>query len=128
MVNMQNTIAEMFKLKNWAVVGATPNKEKYGNSVLNDLVNRGYNVYPVNPRYDEIEGMKTYPCILDIEDDVDCVSMVVNKEISRKVVEMAIKKKVKYIWFQPDTYDMDTIRLAEGSGIKVVHGTCVLLS
>ncbi len=52
---MEDLIKEFMGQKRFAVVGATDNPAKYGNKILKNLKDRGYEVYPVNPKLDEIE-------------------------------------------------------------------------
>lgn len=61
-----------FNPKGIAVIGATANPAKGGNSILRNLI-RGFDgaIYPVNPRYPEIEGLKCYPSVRDIPDPAD---------------------------------------------------------
>ncbi len=56
-----------------AVVGASAEDGKIGNSVMRNLIDGGYqgHLYPVHPRADEILGKKCYPSVLDIPTDVD---------------------------------------------------------
>ncbi len=123
---MEQTIEKMLEMKRWAVVGATPNKSKYGNKIFHKLLNRGCDVFPVNPNYDEIEGVKAYANLSVIDDEVDCVSVIVPAKYSKDVVKDAIKKGIKYMWFQPNSYDMETIEFAKENGITVVYGACIL--
>ncbi len=125
---MKDLIQEVFAKKNWAVVGAHPNEEKFGNKIYKKLMNQGFNVFLVNPKHKEIDNIKTYSSIKDIDDTVDCISMVVNPTLARVAVEEAIEKQINYIWFQPHTYDDELIKFAEDNGIKTIHGTCVLLN
>src|ERR687894_770919 len=56
-----------------AVIGASASEGKIGNSVMQNLVNGGFEggIYPVNPKADEILGKKAYADIDDLPDDVD---------------------------------------------------------
>ncbi len=127
MNDMQQTIKEMLALKNWAVVGAHADGRKFGNKVFKKHIRENRNVYLVNPKYQEIDGIKVYSSLKDITEPIDCISMVVNKNVARRAVEEAIEKNIKYIWFQPNTYDLELIKLTEENGIKAVYGTCVLM-
>ena len=66
MQDMQDLIKEFMAQKKFAVVGATDNAEKYGNQILRNLRDRGYEVYPVNPRLKEVEGMKCYASVTEL--------------------------------------------------------------
>jgi len=61
-----------FNPKGIAVIGATANPAKGGNAILRNLI-RGFDgkIYPVNPRYPEIEGLTCYPSVRDIPDPAD---------------------------------------------------------
>ncbi|MRR39155.1 CoA-binding protein, partial [bacterium] len=61
-----------FRPRGVAVVGATPNQKKGGNSILRNLI-LGYRgrVYPVNPGYKEIEGLPCHAKVSDIGEPVD---------------------------------------------------------
>jgi acetyl coenzyme A synthetase (ADP forming)-like protein len=56
-----------------AVIGASDAEGKIGNSVMKNLINGGYagEIYPINPKADEILGRKAYPAIGDIPGEVD---------------------------------------------------------
>jgi acetyl coenzyme A synthetase (ADP forming)-like protein len=56
-----------------AVIGASSEEGKIGNSVMKNLVNGGYKgkIYPINPKADEILGYKAYASVKDIPGEVD---------------------------------------------------------
>ena len=60
---MQELIQEFMKQKKFAVVGATDNPEKYGNQIVKNLKNRGYEVYPVNPRLKDWRDSDVIPAL-----------------------------------------------------------------
>ena len=124
---MDKLINEMLLKKDWAVVGATRNVNKYGYKIYKLLKEREYNVIAVNPIYSDIEGDKTEPTLLDIDTKVQCVNIVVPPSKAEKVVEDAIKLKIKYLWFQPGTFTEELIEKAENAGIKVVFYNCILV-
>ncbi|MBK7723966.1 MAG: acetate--CoA ligase family protein [Dehalococcoidia bacterium] len=56
-----------------AVIGASAESGKIGNSVMKNLINGGYagKIYPIHPKADEIEGIRVYRSVKDIPGDVD---------------------------------------------------------
>ena len=56
-----------------AVIGASPEDGKIGNSVMKNLINGGYQgaLYPIHPRAEEILGKKCYKSVVDIPGEVD---------------------------------------------------------
>jgi len=53
-------------MKTVAIIGASSNREKWGNKAVRAFAQQGYTVYPVNPNEPEIEGLKTYASIKDV--------------------------------------------------------------
>jgi len=71
-----------FNPRSIAVVGASPNPRKVGNALIRNL-KRGYrgSVYPVNPNYSEIEGLRCFPRVSEIEEPVDLAIVFVSARL-----------------------------------------------
>ena len=72
------SIDSMLNPRSVAVVGATP-RMQYGGRFLNAMLKAKdrVNIYPVNPRYDEIMGVQSYPSVTDLPEAPDLVGIVV---------------------------------------------------
>ncbi|MCX7654679.1 MAG: CoA-binding protein [Fervidobacterium sp.] len=97
------------KIKKIALIGATKNKEKFGNIILKDLVKKGYIVFPVNPNYEEIEGIKTYRSVQELPKDVELLVFVVPPQIGLEEMKKAYKFGFRKFWFQPGAESDDII-------------------
>ncbi len=86
-----------FEPKTIALIGATPNKEKAAYVVLQNLKKYKGNIYLVNPKYEEIEGMKCYKSVRDIEETIDLAVIMVNAKVANEVIKECFEKKVKGI-------------------------------
>jgi acetyl coenzyme A synthetase (ADP forming)-like protein len=78
-----------------AVIGASSEEGKIGNSVMKNLVNGGYQgkIYPINPKADEILGYKAYPSVKDIPGVVDvAVFAIPAKFVAAALVECGEKE------------------------------------
>lgn len=126
---MEELKNEMLNKKKWAVVGATQNVKKYGYKIYTQFKKMGYDVYPVNPVYDEVDGDQTYDDLVDLNnalgETVDCVNVVVSPKRAEKVVEDVIALGIENIWFQPGTFTEEIIDKAEEAGLNVVFYDCV---
>jgi len=86
----------LFDISSVAIVGASPKEGKIGNIILkNFLQDFKGKIYPVNIKYNEIYGLKCYPNISSIEDNVDMVVIAIPAKEVPKVIEEAGKKGVK---------------------------------
>ncbi|HWQ08026.1 MAG TPA: CoA-binding protein [Holophaga sp.] len=112
----------------YAVVGATSNRDKYGNLVLRAYQQQGLEVYPINPRADEIEGLKAYPSLQALPVKVRGVSIITPPAITEQVVEEAAKAGAEFVWMQPGAESPEAVRKAEALGLKVIaSGPCYLV-
>jgi predicted CoA-binding protein len=125
---VQNLIKEFMAQKKFAVVGATDNPEKYGHQVLVNLKNRDYEVYPVNPRLETVEGMKCYATLSDLPAKVDVVDFVVPPAATESILKECLKLGLTRIWLQPGSESAAAIRFCEDNNLKVVHDVCVMMN
>ncbi|CAB3288722.1 Acetate--CoA ligase [ADP-forming] [Methanocaldococcus lauensis] len=85
----------IFYPKSVAVIGASKIEGKVGYAIMKNLKDFNGKVYPINPKYDEIFGMKCYKSVLDIDDEIDLAVIVVPNIVVPKVLEECGKKGVK---------------------------------
>ncbi len=124
---MKELIEQALEKKKWAVVGASGNAERFGYKILKHLDRLGYEVYPVNPNYDQIATHKCYPTVGDIPGGVDVVNVVVNPKLSKAMLEEGDFSELSALWFQPGSFNDETIELAKQKNPNVIHGHCVLV-
>jgi len=117
----------MLEKKVWAVVGANQNPEKFGNRIYRKLKNRGYEVYAVNPLYDSVEGDPCYKDLSSLPKLPDVVNMVVSPKRAKPVLEEAARLGIRYVWFQPGTYDDEVMEVAKELGLETALA-CVLVA
>jgi len=89
------SIHRMLNPASIAVVGATP-RLQYGGRFLRAALQAGdrVRIYPVNPRYDEIMGLKSYPSLQDVPDTPDVVGIVVPYHQVMPTLEECARKQV----------------------------------
>ncbi len=87
----------LFEPRSIAVIGAAREEMKVGHIVLKNLIDSGYRnpLYPVNPKADEIEGLKCYPTVVDVPGEVDLAVITVPNVFVPKVMEECGEKKVQ---------------------------------
>lgn len=111
----------------WAVVGANEDPEKYGNMIFKKLLRRGYKVYPVNPKYEMIDGHTCYRDLSSLPEKPEVIDMVVSPKRGRPILEEAARLGIENIWFQPGTYDDEMLEFTATKGLKYVLA-CVLVA
>ncbi|MCD6157659.1 MAG: CoA-binding protein [Euryarchaeota archaeon] len=114
------------KFKRIAIVGASRDPRKYGNIILKDLVKKGFEVYPVNPKYDEIDGIKCYKSVKELPKDVDVIVFVLSPEKGINVVKDAIEAGFRRMWFQPGAENEDIERILREQAVEYSFGRCIM--
>lgn len=111
----------------WAVVGASNNREKFGNRIFRDLRAAGYKVYPVNPNEEEVEGDRAYASIADLPEKPAVVDVVVPSWVGQRVARETAEAGIPYFWLQPGAESDELIANAEELGLKVIHNACAMV-
>lgn len=113
----------------WAVVGASPDRAKYGNKVLRCYQQHGLPVVGVHPTAAEVEGAVCYASLAAIPGPARSVSIVTPPAAAAAVVSDAIAAGVKHLWFQPGAEHAAAIEAARKAGVEVIAGgPCVLVA
>ncbi len=112
--------------KTIAIIGASANREKYGNKAVQAYASQGYTVYPVNPRGGEIEGLETYASVLEIPGPVDRAALYVPPEAGLEVIEAIAQKGITEVYLNPGSDSEAMIRKAESLGLTVVVACSIL--
>jgi len=89
------------------------------------MMEHGYTVIPVNPRYQGILGQKCYQCLRDIPGKVDIVDVFRRTEDVMPVAEDAIAIGAKVLWQQLGVKNMEAARKTEAGGLETVMDRCV---
>lgn len=126
---MLTTDDELKKLltesKTIAVVGASLKPWRDSGSISNFLNKKGYNVFPVNPRYKEIYGMKCYPDLKSLPEKIDVVNIFRNPDEVEPVIDEAIAVGAKSVWMQLGVINEAAAEKAQQAGLDVVMDRCI---
>lgn len=126
MLNEQ--IAEFFESPEFAVVGASTDRMKYGNKVLRCYMQHYMTVHPVHPHEQLIEDLPVFSSIKELPNEVHSISIITPPPITEKLVAEAIKKGIKNIWMQPGAESEKAINECIKHHINVIAGgPCILV-
>ena len=122
-----NEIRKMYNFKNIAVVGMSRDPVKAAHFVPKYMIERGYNIIPINPSANEILGKRTYAKVSDIKSQVDIIDIFRPSEDVYSVVEDSVKKpSVKVIWLQEGIHNAEAEKMALDNKINVVFNRCIM--
>ena len=103
-----------------AIVGASNNRDKFGNKAVRAYLQKGYTVYPVNPKEEKIEGLKVYKSVLDIPEIVDLASFYVPPQIGLGMIEEVAKKGIKEVFLNPGAESDELYEKAQKLGVTPI--------
>ena len=83
-------IDDFFKEKQIAIAGVSRKPKKFGSVVFRELVDKGYEVLPVNPNAEEIEGVACYKDVEALPDKVESLLIVTPKEQTDDLLRQGI--------------------------------------
>ncbi|GAB4351502.1 MAG: CoA-binding protein [Candidatus Abyssubacteria bacterium] len=112
--------------KTVAVVGLSPNPERDSHEVAKYLQEKGYRIFPVNPKIEQVLGEKAYPGLSSIPEGIDVVDIFRQPEHVPAIVDEAIKVGAKTVWMQLGVVHRDAARKAEEAGLTVVMDRCIM--
>ncbi len=128
---------KFFTPESVALVGASATPGKVGNSVLDSLAKHDYKgkVYPINPKSEEILGVKCFPAVDAIPDSVDLVVVCVDLSVTAPVLEQCAKKGVhnvvivsgggKELGGERAAYEAQVKELSEKHKIRIIGPNCI---
>ena len=113
-----------------AVIGASNTEGKIGYTVVENLRDSGYQgeVYPINPKYDEVQGLKAYPSVRDVPGEVDAATVIVPAKFVPGIAEECGKKGVKGLIIIASGFsevgredlEKEVVRIAHEYGMRVL--------
>lgn len=123
-----SSIKQFFLSSEYAVVGASVNRSKYGNKVLRCYMQHQKKVWPVNPNQTRIEGLVVIHQITDLPPSVKSISMVTPPMVTEQIVKQAAAHGIQNIWMQPGAESLKAIETCDALGINVIaDGACILM-
>ncbi len=111
-----------------AVVGASNNPEKYGNTIVVTLVEHGFTVLPVNPVDDRIMGIPAFKDINLVTDPVHIVDFVTPPSVTATVLKSMDPARFGILWFQDGSWDEACIEMARARFATVVFNACIMVA
>ncbi|MCU0267330.1 MAG: CoA-binding protein [Acidimicrobiales bacterium] len=114
-----------------AFVGASHDPKEFSATVYRELRDRGYELFPVNPHAELVEGDPCLPDVASLPDGIDGAIVMVPPEASAGVVEACIARGIPRVWLHkgggPSSATDEAVALCREHGIEVVDGACPMM-
>tara|TARA_B100001113_G_scaffold263518_1_gene218424 strand:+ start:4 stop:396 length:393 start_codon:yes stop_codon:yes gene_type:complete len=110
-----------------ALVGASNDRNKYGNKILLDLLSKNYNVVPVNQKEDNIAGLKAYTKVQDLPSRPSIINFVVPPEIGLDITKELVEEDYDHFWYQPGAESEDLTNLLTQKNKDFIDDKCIMV-
>lgn len=92
-----NNLQKIMCPKKIAVIGASSKDHTIGSDIMKRLLEYGFKgqIFPINPKDSEIHGLKAYPTVLDVPEDIDMAVIVINAKFILPVIDQCHQKGIK---------------------------------
>jgi len=127
-MSIQEQIDRFLAAGAFGVVGASSNRQKFGNRVLRCYLQQGKKAIPVNPNELRIEGIDCVKNVEELPPDVKSISMITPPAVTELLVPRAIAHGVENIWMQPGAESPSAVALCREKGVNIIaDGSCLLV-
>lgn len=131
--NQQAT--EFLAQKRIAVAGVSRSSDGTGNYIYKTLRSKGYQVFPINPNADELEGDVCYPDLKAVPGVIDGVISVTAPEQSLQIARQCVELKIPRLWMHENAFagasassvSNEAVQLCRENGIEVIPGGCPMM-
>lgn len=112
--------------KTIAIIGASNDRNKFGNKAVRAFALQGYQVFPVNPREACVEGWPTFPVIAAVPVRPQLISVYLPPPVLLKVLPDIAAKGCDELWLNPGTESEEVLAAAARLGLNVIQACSIV--
>tara|TARA_B100001093_G_scaffold508517_1_gene570895 strand:- start:372 stop:764 length:393 start_codon:yes stop_codon:yes gene_type:complete len=122
-------LLELLKNKNnvIALIGATNDKNKYGNKILLDLISKEHKVVPVNPKEEIIAGLKTYKNVSEMSEKPSIINFVVPPDVGLRITKDLVEGGYDNYWYQPGAESQEISNYLKSKNKIYIDDKCIMV-
>lgn len=131
MARIPPSVERFLKGERLAVAGVSRDSKQPANAIFKRLVQSGFDVFPVNPKASEVEGVQCYPDVVSLPETVHGVVIATPPAASAQVVRECGEGGIERVWFHRSfgtgSVSEEAVRECEKQGIECIVGGCPLM-
>ena len=109
-----------------AVIGASNDRNKYGNKAVRAYRQRGFTVYPVNPHETAVEGLPAFKTITEVPERPNLISVYVRPQVLIKLLPEIAARGCEELWLNPGTESDEVLAEAERLKLNVIQACSII--
>ena len=118
-------IRRVLAMRRVAIVGLSGNELRASNFVGRYLQRNGYEIFPVNPREENILGQRSYASLSDISEAIDVVNVFRQPSAVPEIAREAVSMGARCLWLQYNVISEEGAKIASDAGMDVVMDRCM---
>jgi predicted CoA-binding protein len=116
----------MEKMKTIAIIGASGDRQKFGNKAVRAYLKQGYTVYPVNPKETQIENLPVFKSIAEVPVRPNIISVYLPPPVLLKILPDIAARGCDEFWLNPGTESAEVLAEAERLGLNVIQACSIV--
>lgn len=122
-----STIESFLEPRKFAFIGLSLDPKKFSRALFKELQAKGYDMYPVNPNMDDVEGIKCLNDVSGLPAGITRALFMTPKANTAGAVENAIHHGITHVWIQQGADSKEAAEIARENGVKLVNGACIMM-
>jgi len=113
-------------MKTIAIIGASNDRAKFGNKAVRAFRQQSYEVFPVNPKEEAIEGLRAFKRIAEVPVRPQMISVYLPPPVLLKVLPEIAERGCDELWLNPGTESDEVLAEAERLGLNVIQACSIV--
>jgi uncharacterized protein len=113
-------------MKTVAIIGASPDRRKFGNKALRAFLQAGYDAIPINPNHAVVEGRTAYATVMDYPGPIDMATVYVPPGVGETVIEGLATKGIVEVWLNPGAGSERLVARARALGLRPIEACSII--
>tara|TARA_Y100000590_G_scaffold120403_2_gene137872 strand:- start:6335 stop:6712 length:378 start_codon:yes stop_codon:yes gene_type:complete len=109
-----------------ALIGASNDKSKFGYKIYNNLLNKGYDVTPINPKKITIDGVTSLSSVNEMKESPDIIDFVVPPLVAFSEAKRLSTQGYNNFWFQPGSESEELTNYLDNLKINYLTNECIM--
>ena len=110
-----------------ALIGASNDPSKYGNKILLDLISKGHNIVPINPKEEEVAELKSYRNINELDEKPLIINFVVPPAVGLEVTKEMVEENYDNFWYQPGAESIEISEFLNTKNKNFIDDKCIMV-
>ncbi|HMJ90948.1 MAG TPA: CoA-binding protein [Candidatus Acidoferrum sp.] len=113
-------------MKTVAVIGASSNRDKWGNKAVRAFAQQGYTVWPVNPNEPEVEGLETFASIRDVPERPQTITVYIPPQRLVKLLPDIAARGCDELYLNPGTESEEVLAECDRLGLNAIQACSII--